>query len=71
MDIRPNEFEDIEEKKIIEIEDLLQRYRYLNENEKILKLNVEGKISERKLAEIFNKSRYKIRKILNNGNGLE
>lgn len=59
------EFDDFEEKVEINLSELLEKYFYLKENEKIMKLNVEGKISERKLAEIFNKTRHQIRKILN------
>lgn len=57
-------FDDFEEKEEINFDELLEKYDYLTENEKIIKLNVEEKISERKLAEIFNKTRYQIRKIL-------
>lgn len=58
------EFDDFEEKVEINIEKLLEKYSHLSENEKIVRLNLKEKISERKLAEIFNKTRYEIRKIL-------
>lgn len=57
-------FNGFEEKIEINIKKLLEKYSYLTENEKIIKLYIEEKISERKLAEIFNKTRYEIRKIL-------
>lgn len=58
------EFDDFKENAEINTEELLEKYAYLSENEKILRLNLKEKISERKLAETFNKSRYEIRKIL-------
>lgn len=61
------EFDDFEEKVEINIEKLLEEYSHLSEKNKIIKLNLEEKISERKLAEIFNKTRYEIRKILKQG----
>lgn len=57
-------FNDFEEKIEINIEQLLEKYSYLTENKKIVKFSIEEKVSERKLAEIFNKTRYEIRKIL-------
>lgn len=58
------EFNDLEEKNKIDMSELLNKYCYLSENERILKLSLEENISERKLADIFNKTRYQIRKIL-------
>lgn len=58
------EFNDFEEKVEINMEKLLEKYSYLSENEKIVIFNLKEKISERKLAEVFNKTRYEIRKIL-------
>lgn len=58
------EFDNFEENLNINLEELSKKYSYLSKNERILKLNIEDNISERKLAEIFNKTRYQIRKIL-------
>lgn len=58
------EFDDFEQKTKINLKELLNKYCNLVVNEKIFKLNLEEKISERKLAVIFEKTRYEIRKIL-------
>lgn len=58
------EFDNFEENLNINLEELSKKYSYLSKKERILKLNIEDNISERKLAEIFNKTRYQIRKIL-------
>lgn len=66
-DIELKEFDDFDERKQIDFEGLLEKYSYLSEDEKILKLNLNEKISERKLAEIFNKTRHQVRKIIKQG----
>lgn len=58
------EFDNFEEKEEVDFQKILNKYKNLTENEKIKNLNEEEKISERKLAEIFNKTRHQIRKIL-------
>ena len=60
-----DQFDDVEENDIVNLEEILEKYKNLSMNEKIIKLNMEEKISERKLVDIFKISRYKIRKILN------
>lgn len=64
QDCELTEFDNYEEKDKLNIEKTLAKYYGLSDYEKIIKLNIEEKISERKLAEIFNKTRYEIRKIL-------
>lgn len=59
------EFDDFEEKE--DLEKIINRYSKFSDKEKIIKLNVEEKFSERKLAEIFKTTRYEIRKILKQG----
>ena len=46
------------------LEEIKQKYFKLNHEEKIVRLSLDEKISERKLAESFNKTRYEVRKIL-------
>lgn len=64
QDSELTEFNNFEEKEELDIEKILEKYYHLADNEKIIKLNLEEKISERRLAEIFNKTRHEIRKIL-------
>lgn len=56
------EFDDFEEKE--DLERIIKKYSKFTDEEKIIKLNIEEKISERKLAKVFKKTRYEIRKIL-------
>ena len=64
-DYELKEFDDFEEKE--DLEKIINRYSKFSDKEKIIKLNVEEKFSERKLAEIFKMTRYEIRKILKQG----
>ena len=50
--------------KKMNLEEIKQKYFKLNDEEKIVRLSLDEKISERKLAESFNKTRYEVRKIL-------
>ena len=59
-----NEFDNFEVKEKMNLEEIKQKYFKLNDEEKIVRLSLDEKISERKLAESFNKTRYEVRKIL-------
>lgn len=58
------EFDNLEEKEIKNLDEIMRKYSKLTDKEKIIKMYFAEKISERKLAENFNITRYEIRKIL-------
>lgn len=58
------EFDNFEEKEIKNLDEIMRKYSKLTDKEKIIKMYFAEKISERKLAENFNITRYEIRKIL-------
>ena len=58
------EFDNFENTINNNMEDLLNKYKDLTKEEKIIQLNLNDKISERKLAEIFRITRHQIRIIL-------
>lgn len=62
------EFDNFNQKQEVNFQSLIEKYKNFSQSEKIIKLNKEEKISERKLAKIFNQNRYQIRKILKNSN---
>ena len=58
------DFNDIEEEHKKTVEQLIEEYSNLTENQIIIKLKQDYNISERELARWFNQTRHKIRKIL-------
>lgn len=60
------EFDSFEDTIDINIKDLLKKYENLTKEEQIIQFNLKYRVSERRLAQIFNITRHQIRNILKN-----